>query len=925
MSSKPILRLLGFVLIAAAQGLTQDITGTVQGVVTDPAGARVPGVSVDLINEGTRSVTTRTTTAEGEFLFNLVPPGRYTVTASLSGFKKASTTAVDVPVNKTTRVDMVLQVGLVTESVQVTAEAVRIDSVSAQVATNVSSKMVIDLPSATRNALSYAEMAPGVTIQNGASQVMNITGTSANVNGNRQARNIFYLDGSDNTGPFRNTALQFPNPEAIAEMNISTSNTSAEFGKQPGGVFNIITKSGTNNFHGSAFMYLHNEDLNANSWSRNLTGTARPVDRLRQWGGTLGGPVIHNKTFFFASYMDYFDQAAGFQSTIKFPTAAMIGGNFSQFGQQLYDPDTHQPLAGNIVPQRLLDPVAQNLLKLFPTVPNYGDRYAWSFTDPTQNHELLVKGDHRFNDAHSIQMSYFHTFGHQDQAPTNANGNVPAFGPQVNKSQQHTGIFRHVWVVKPNLIVESKFATGRLDANRGNVNVGRDLSDFGSNWPLIQEGARKFLPILIIGDGPSARQGNLSLFNQNNLRFGSSISWNKSRHNIKFGYELQRDDVFQHNDQDSTTLTFDGRASSTDPSGKQIQNVFGYSFADFVMGRAATFTTVGILDYNIHTWSTFFFLQDEWKITSRLTLTPGLRYEFYNPPKEDHNRADAFLLGHKSDLYPNAPVGLAFAGDKGVPAGFANSDYNNFAPRLGIAYDLRGNGKSVIRAGAGYYYSYNPLQVSLWSVEAPPWRPNANGGDTTSLVNIFGTSRSIVFKQPPTPFTTDVSRYSYPGRLNNIIGYDSFRTPYSIQWNAAFEKEIARFMTASIGYVGNRGFNNLQILPGNLPLPSATATLNNIDARRPLSNYSNVGIIYPRARTWFDSLQATADVRSAHGVTARFTYVYGFFYDYWNEDPTGNGNIQTANPLNWNGERARDGNRHTFRAFYLYDLPSSPW
>ena len=149
--------------------------------------------------------------------------------------------------------------------------------------------MVIDLPSSTRNALSYAEMAPGVTIQNGASQVMNITGTTANVNGNRQARNIFYLDGSDNTGPFRNTALQFPNPEAVAEVNVSTSNTSAEFGKQPGGVFNILTKSGTNEYHGSAFVYLHNEDLNANTWARNLSGSPPAIDRLRQWGGTAGG------------------------------------------------------------------------------------------------------------------------------------------------------------------------------------------------------------------------------------------------------------------------------------------------------------------------------------------------------------------------------------------------------------------------------------------------------------------------------------------------------------------------------------------------------------------------------------------------------------------------------------------------------------
>ncbi len=900
----------------------QDITGSVQGSVIDPTGARISKVRIELINEGTKVLSTRETTDAGDYQFNLVPPGRYTVSASASGFKTAAATAIEVAVNKTTRVDLTMQLGSVSETVEISASAVRVDSVSAQVSTNVSEKMVIDLPSGTRNALSYAEMAPGVTIQNGASQVMNITGTSANVNGNRQARNVFYLDGSDNTGPFRNTAMQFPNPEAVQEVNVATSNASAEFGKQPGGAFNIITKSGTNTLHGAAFGYLHNEDLNANSWSRNLSGSPRAIDRLRQWGGTLGGPVIHNKTFFFASYMDYHDQASGFQNTIKFPTAAMVSGDFSQFKSPLYDPDTHQPLAGNIIPKRLLDPVAQNLMKVIPTVGNYGDRYVWSYVDPTQNREVLGKIDHAFNQAHSIQVSYFHTWGYQNQSNTTAGGNVPAWGPQINASQQHTGIARHTWIVKPNLLIESKFAIGRLDADRGQANVGRNLADFGANWPDVQAGVRKFLPIIKIGDGFSAVQGNLSRFNQYNYRFGSTVSWNKLRHNFKFGYEMQKDDVLQYNDQDSLTLNFDGRASSTDPSGKQTQNVFGYSVADFLMGRTATFSTVGLLDYNIHTWSTFFFAQDEWKITNRLTLTPGLRYELYQAPAEERNRADAYIPGYQSTLYPKAPAGLAFAGDPGIPNGFAKNDKTNIAPRLGAAYDLTGKGTTVVRAGAGYYFSYNPLQVRLWSVEAPPWRPNANGGDTTSLVDLWGTSRAVVFPKPPTPFSSDVSNYNYPPKLNNIIGFDkSFRTPYSIQWNVTFEKQFNRVFTASAGYVANRGFHMLQILPGNLPLPSPTGTLNNLESRRPLANYSNVGIIYPRARSWFDSLQLTGDIRAAKGLTARFTYVYGAFYDIVAEDPTGNSNIQTANPANWDGERAPDGNRHQFRAFYVYDIP----
>ena len=234
------------IVLIAGSASAQDITGNVQGTVLDATGARLSGAQVEIVNEGTQIRLTRTANEQGEYQFNLVPPGVYTLTGSATGFKTVLIKGVDVGVNKSTRLDLTMEVGTVSESVEVSASAVRIDTSSAQVSTTVNTRMIIDLPSGSRNALSYAEMAPGVNIVNGASQVQDITGTSAKVNGNRQARNVYYLDGSDNTGPFRNTALKFPNPEAVQEVNVSTSNTSAEFGKQPGGVFNVITRSGTN-------------------------------------------------------------------------------------------------------------------------------------------------------------------------------------------------------------------------------------------------------------------------------------------------------------------------------------------------------------------------------------------------------------------------------------------------------------------------------------------------------------------------------------------------------------------------------------------------------------------------------------------------------------------------------------------------------
>ena len=914
-----LLAMAGTLLLRAA-----DTTGNVQGSVTDPSAAGVPNAQLELINEQTQVTVLQKTDASGHFIFNLVPPGTYTLRASATGFRTATTSKIQVEVNKTVRADVLMQIGVVAETVDVVAAASRIDTVSAQVSTNVQRQYVTELPSSTRNTLSYAELAPGVTIQNGDSQVMNIEGTYARVNGGRRGRNVFYLDGSDNTGSFRNSGLQFPNPEAVEEVNVSTSNTSAEFGKQPGGTFNVITKSGANAFHGSGFYFFRNENLNANSWSRNKSGSERPPAFLKQGGGTFGGPVRHNKTFFFTSFMLYRDNSNGFQNTVKFPTKAMLGGDFSQFNRPLYDPDTGQPLAGNIIPQRLLDPVAANLLKLVPTVANYGDRYVWSFNNPIQNQEVLGKLDHNFK-AQSLAVSYFHTFGDQSQAATAATGNVPAWGPQINASTQDTISARHTWVASPNMVVQSRFAMARLAADRGNANLGKDLSDFGAKWPQNQQGARKYLPQFSVSDGPTASQGWLSYFDQHNFRYSSNLSWVKGKHNIKFGGEAQRDTVRQLNDQDGMNLSFDGHGSSTTGGKATGTGVFGYAIADYIMGRAATFKVSGILDYDIHNWNNFFFVQDEWKVTPRLTITPGLRYELYTPATEKNSRASDFMLNHRSDQYAGAPLNMAFAGDKDTPSGFYSQDHNNFAPRLGISYDPFGNGKTVLRGGVGFFYAYNPTQFVMWTTEAPPWRPVANGGDTTSLVDLWGTSRSVVYKTPPTPFTTDVKNYPYPSRLSSMVGFDgNYRTPYSLQWNLSVAREINKAITIEAGYIGNRSLKLVQELPFNLPVWADNASTSNIEARRPIPGYSQVSLIYSRARSWYDALQVAGDVRLARGLNARFTYAYQNAYELAGDDPTSNTGLNTANPMNWDGERGQSLAHQVLKGWYVYELPFFP-
>jgi hypothetical protein len=896
----------------------QDVTGSVQGNVKDPTGASVPNAKVELLNEQTKVVTTQTSDNSGSYIFNLVSPGQYSIRVSAPGFQNAVASGITVEVNKPTRADVSLTVGSLTETIEVSAAVSRVDAVTAQISTTASSKLITELPSASRNVLKFAELAPGVSLTGDqSSQVMNIQGAGATVNGNRSGRNVFYLDGSDNTASFRNSALQFPNPDSVQEVNIATSNTSAEFGKQPGGVFNIITKSGTNSIHGTLFHFFTNSSLNANEWARNRTGVERAPAELRQTGGTIGGPVIKNKLFYFGSYMRYRDQDAGFQNTVRFPTQAMLRGDFSQFNQQLYDPDTGAPLAGNQIPARLMDPVAANLLKKYPTVANFDDRYQWAFVNPVLNNEVLVKGDYNVSSQHALMVSYFRTFGDQALANTSAAMNVPEWGPQINNSNQHTGSVRHTWMASPTVLLQTRFAIARHIADRTTERIGEDLGTLGSNWPIPQEGMRKYLPRITVSQGPAAHPGNLSQFDQNNWRVGPTLSWVRGQHNLRFGAEIQKDTVAQFNDNDQTQLTFDGRASSL----ARGQGVFGYAMADYVMGRLATFNTVGILDYNLYNYAQFYFIQDEWRITRRLTLTPGLRYELYSPVRESNNKASAFILGHKSNQFGNAPANLAFLGDQGIPEGFTQQDKNNLAPRLGLAYDVSGNGRTVIRGGFGVYYMYNPMQIRMWNAEGNPWRPGANGGDAL-LRDPWLTSKAVVFKQVPTPFNPDPSLFQYPPRLTNVVGFDQgFATPYSLQWNISAARDFAGKVTVEAAYVGNRGKKLLQMLPGNYPVYSAGATLNNLEARRPITGYGHVSLIHTRANSWYDALQLTADTRLFKGLTSRLTYVYASQSEIFDADPTGNSNQQTANPLNLDNEKGPAGAKQVFRAFYVYEIP----
>lgn len=918
-------------LLLGSRAALAQTSGTLQGTVVDEQAGVVPGAALELVNEATSTTFRQTTGSQGGFVFNFVSPGRYVLRAQAPGFEDTEIQDMLVELNRSTVVTVRMRVAGIAEETVVVAAVAPVNTVSAQVSTNVETELVQDLPTQNRNVLDFGALAPGVQMSfnetsGDTGQVLNIQGSYAEVNGNRQYRNTFYLDGADNTLSFRNSAAQFPNPDTVQEIQVTTSNAPAEFGKQAGGSFNVITKSGTNQFDGTAAYFFRDKALNAHSWAANQSGAPKPNERLTNLSLTLGGPIRRDRTFFFGSYMRFRDESEGTQNDTRFPTAAMLEGDFSGIPVTLFHPDTGEPM-GTRIPTALLDPVALNIGESFPTVAEYDDALFWQFTEPVENNEVLLRLDHRFTDSQSLQFNLLRVWGEELFPDSdNALNRVPNWLNRQNKAWQTTSSVKHTWVLGSSLVVENRFNLAFQTADRTNDGVGRNLADFGAqNVPISQEGAKKYLPNLSIDDGPATFNGWLSLFKQQNFRFGSTLTWVKGSHNIKAGVELQRDRIVQRNDDPSATFNFDGRFSASPSSlGTEVpsETRFAYAWADFLMGRyQGEWEVRGILDYDLHTWLTSAFLQDEWHVTRKLTIFPGLRYELYMPSTEKNDKMVAFIEGNRSTVFPNAPLHLAFPGDPGVPRGLFENDTNNIAPRLSVAYDVFGDGRTAVRGGVGLYYSYNYFNPKLWPAENPPFRPGVTANDGR-LSDPWLTSAFPMYTEPPVPLdNSDIVNFEWPTLIDAVGFPENYDTPYAYQWNVSVERELVRGITLEAGYVGNRSRNLLQNLDLNFARwrDGADDSSANLQSRRPFAEYGTIAIVTPIAKSWYDALQVSSTVRRG-GLMTRVHYTLAKGFDTHSGDPTSQG-IQGANPLDPLGEKGPNQRRHTLAVYYVWDLP----
>jgi hypothetical protein len=514
--------------------LTAQTTTTLFGNVTDKTGAVVPGAAVTATNTGTNQARTVQTNAQGEYRLDFVPVGEYSLEVSAQGFKKFLQKGIVLEVNLPQRADASLDVGSQTEEVDVNATLPLVNTENAQLGRTVEHTELTTLPIVNRNVYTLLQLTPGIT-----SSANNIvlgypeqrTMINGGVDGGAGSVNYF-LDGGTNMTGLRNTGNIAPNPDAVEEFRVVTNSYSAEYGRFAGGVINIITRSGSNQIHGSVFEFFRNNDLNAKNWG---SLTSAPLHR-NQFGGTLGGPIWRNKTFFFGTYSGLRQITSSFLTGAVVPTALERTGNFSASSPKPTDPTNgNAPFAGGMIPTPRLDPTAQNILKDYIPVANYpGNLWQGYMPSPYNTDEALVKIDHEFSDRNRLSGSYYETSGNNAISP---GGNLIWSTENFNWRQQNANS-SDTWTVTPNLINQFWVTYTRNFGGRLNTPQ-TSLGDLGSSFNI--QGPAQLPQIAVTGYFTLGQAISGPVAGTNFYSTRDQASWTKGRHTFKFGGELSLD------------------------------------------------------------------------------------------------------------------------------------------------------------------------------------------------------------------------------------------------------------------------------------------------------------------------------------------------------------------------------------------------
>ena len=884
--------LLVLLLLLVAPVLGQTHRASVRGTVYDPNHAVIQGATVKIINSQTGEVRTTTTGDDGSYAIASLPAGNYQLEVETQGFHKYAN-PIELLVNQTFRRDVTLEIaGPTGDKFFVESSTNDLKKDTPSLGTVIENRQVTGLPLDGRNFYELSLLVPGA-VPPAPGSAGSVRGDFAfSVNGAREDANNFLLDGVYNLDPKLNTFGVRPSVDAIREFEMLTSTYDASFGRNPGAQVNVILNSGSNDFHGSLFEFHRNAALDA----RNFFAPAsepKPKYIRNQFGGAIGGPIVHDRTFFFGDY-EGTRSREGITRITNVPTAAERNGDFSHslFGVPT-NPFTGQPFDNGMIPPFFINSVGRAIAALYP-LPNRNEPFQNFVSSPTQiddNDSFDARVDHRLTGKTDLTFRY--SFGDRDlfepfTGPSLAL--VPGFGDTVKRRSQNAMV-AFTTVLTPNLVNEARGAFSRVAAS-----VTQEASTLNSDvgLPTISPRARDLglSFITITGFSPLGDEGNNPQDSVTNVyQFLDNASYTHGDHLIKFGVDLRFSQQNAFRDVESR-----GRLQFS-PFGQITGNALG----DLLLGFPLL-TSVAHVDnpQQIRTESYNFFINDSYRVTPRLTLIGGLRYEYNSPPvdKEDH-----------ATVYDVATKSLVPVGTNGVPRSGFEPDRNNFAPRVGFAWTIGDDQATVVRGGYGVYYDQSPLAPAEALYFNSPFFDN----------NIF-------FSLPGLPLTLNnpwPSFFPFPLPDSALAIQRDLRTGYMQHWNLNIQRQFGEKSVLEVAYVGSKGTKLLTARDINQPQPSVLPPGLPI-VPRPDPRFDDINLLESRANSNYNALQARFQQRLSRGLTMLASYTWSKSIDDASNffSSAGDPNFP-QNSYNVAAERGRSNFDvpHRLSVSYSYALP----
>ena len=898
---------------------SQANTGTLTGTVHDASGAVIPAAAVTITNVNTGVSSQWSTGGAGAFTAPTLLPGTYDIAAEKQGFKKALRQGLTVQVANTTRADITLEVGQISETVTATAEAPLVKTDTSELGQVIGQKSIEELPlnSGTgRNFTSLMTLVPGTIRTNPVGVFDSPQGNSSfSVNGARDGANNYMIDGADNNEVLLGIVTILPPPEALGEFKLQTSAFSAEYGRAGGAVINVSTKSGTNQVHGSLFEFLRNSAMDA----RGPFDPAKlPPLRQNEYGFTLGGPIRKNKTFAFGDW-EGFKQRFGQSYTVTVPTLNQRNGVFvgSEGAGTIYDFSTKAPFQNNTIPASRIDKIGQALLNLYPS-PNLpgsvspGAGVSRNYIGTSVQQQDVNRADIRVDHTLSSQNSLFGRYSFYDAYTAlpplfgdKATGDTPSRAAKGSARNQSV-VLGDVHVFSSNRINEFRASYSRIADNYTGFDYGNNLATalgipnlniygpVSSGLPRIDIQGLNSLGV----DAPIP-----ALRYENSFQYLDNLTWIKGRHSLKFGGDFRRTrgDFFQISlDSPRGHFTFDPNYTSNNGAAQT-----GLSTASVLLGFPATESRGVINDFPANrSTQLFFFAQDDYKISSKLTVNYGLRYELYFPPTDAHDNQSNF----------NPQTGQVVLANRGPnSAALVNTDKNNWAPRFGFAYAWKPG--TVIRGGYGI--SYYPDKFGATGGTLNTNYPFITLQNITPPDRFTPTPSLSLANGIAPPVLPDLKQASLP-LVGNVIYFDpNFVLPYIQFWNLTVQRQIMKDMVFEIGWVGTKGThlfgNNHVNLNQPLPGPGAIANRRPYFALAPTAG--NVNLRDSSESSIYHSMQVKLEKRASKGLWVLGAYTWSKAID---------DNATSFNTLSWEsvtrGPASTDF-RHSTTLTTLYELP----